>query len=129
MKRLVLAATAVAGGFVALGGTAFAAPSNAPRATPIDLTCDGISYQVVAPPGGNSMQSRSFTPAIIVGGGALIPTTLSITFPFGTFTQTRALNNPHANDVTCTGTAFAGTPQEFSVNASGFAAPSSVRHP
>jgi hypothetical protein len=122
MKRFVLAAGAAAGGFAALGGTAFAAPTNAPRATPINLTCDGTSYQVVAPPGSNSMQGNSTTPAVIVGGGALIPTSLTISSPFGTFTSTRALNNPHANALTCTGI----TPQ-FSVSATGFAAPTSVR--
>jgi hypothetical protein len=76
----------------------------------------------VAPPGGNSMQSRSVTPAIIVSGGqgVLIPTTITFSFPgFPPFTVTRGQGNPNANALTCTAPLGGGA----TVTASGFLAP------
>jgi hypothetical protein len=106
MKRFVLAAaTAVGASLVTLGGVASAAPTQAPRAHVITITCTTGTFEIAAPPGGLSMQSRSLNPGIIISGGqgVIIPVSATFTFPgFPPFTTTRAGGNPNVNEF-CTG--------------------------
>ncbi len=67
------------------------------------------------------MQSKSVTPAHITSGGTgiLVPTTITFSFPFGSFTTTRGQGNPNANAVNCTTTLSNGA----TITASGFKTP------
>lgn len=120
MKRLLLAAATAAGGFACLGGTAFAAPTHAPKAQVISVNCGGGDFLAVVPPGSQSDNGKSLTPAFpLSGGGVLVPT--SITFAQAPIPGiSRAANNPNATDLTCNSDAFGG------IIVTGFNAPNTV---
>jgi hypothetical protein len=100
---------------------AAAAPTSAPRSQTFTISCsNGHTYEAVAPPGANSMQGKSTTPAIIVSGGkgVLVPTTLTFTLDGFSFTKVRGQGNPNANELSCSAT----LPNGATVSAKGFLA-------
>jgi len=94
---------------------AFAAPTGAPTAMTLPLSCDnGQTYKIVVNSGnsGQNEQVTTFDPGFIVGGGLLLPLSLTITGTDLTtstvlFSQTSTKGEAaHAPGtvVTCTGT-------------------------
>jgi hypothetical protein len=122
MKRLMIGAAAAAGAFAALGGTAFAAPTQGPNANVIPVDCGPAGQFLVAvPSGGKSNNSRSLTPGIIVEGGSGVIVTTSLSFG-GPPVISRAGGNPNVTALTCSSPAFGG------ITVTGFQAPGSVSH-
>jgi hypothetical protein len=88
MIRRMFAAIALASTLLIPATHAFAAPTGAPTAMTIPLSCDnGQTYTVVVNSGnsGQNEQATAFGPGFIAGGGMLLP--LSFTFT-GTDTTT-----------------------------------------
>ena len=75
MKRWVATAAIVLGLLGVAMAPAYADPTNAPNAQPIDITCDGTTYTTVVVPG-----VGMWTPALVTTSNqVLIPFSLELT--------------------------------------------------
>ena len=90
LASLVVAVALGGAAFGMLGGSAAAAPSNAPSAFVGTAQCGSAAFSLVINPGNGNGQSTQWFPAFLSSDGSsalFIPTELHLTFtsPFGPF--------------------------------------------